>query len=131
MKDDQSDSTPPDSSPPDSSPPDSTPPDSALDSPETSVILRNLGAIKAAAIIMGVLIIILLALVIGTIASRLSSMSAPPEAASISLPAGAELQSAAADGDGLILLVKTPQGQEIWRVTNEGVRRSTLKISSP
>ena len=43
---------------------------------EPSAIVRHLGMIKAAAIIMGVLIIVLTAVVIGTIASRLAKMGA-------------------------------------------------------
>ena len=50
---------------------------------EPSAIVRHLRMIKAAAIIMGVLIIVLTAVVIGTIASRLAKMGAPPVEMSI------------------------------------------------
>ena len=55
---------------------------------EPSVIVRNLGMIKAAAIIMGVLIIVLTAVVIGTVASKLAKVSAPPETISLAIPDG-------------------------------------------
>jgi hypothetical protein len=97
---------------------------------QPSAIVRNLGMIKAAAIIMGVLIIVLTAVVIGTIASRLAKMSAPPAEMSISLPKGVTLRSASADGDGFVIVVDTPQGPQIWRLSPDGAPVQTIGIVS-
>ncbi|MEL0195881.1 MAG: hypothetical protein VW870_02470 [Rhodobiaceae bacterium] len=95
---------------------------------EPSAIVRNLGMIKAAAIIMGVLIIVLTAVVIGTIASRLAKMSAPPETVSLPLPEGATIRAASADDGGFVLIVDGPEGSEIWRLTPDGERQQTIRI---
>ena len=83
--------------------------------------------IKAAAIIMGVLIIVLTAVVI---ASRLAKMSAPPAEMSISLPKGVTLRSASADGDGFVIVVDTPQGPQIWRLSPDGAPVQTIGVVS-
>ena len=95
---------------------------------EPSAIVRHLGMIKAAAIIMGVLIIVLTAVVIGTIASRLAKMAQPPAEMSISLPAGVTLRSASADDDGFVLVVDTAQGTQIWRLSPDGERLRTIDV---
>jgi hypothetical protein len=95
---------------------------------EPSAIVRNLGMIKAAAIIMGVLIIVLTAVVIGTIASRLAKMSAPPETVSLTLPEGATIRAASADESGFVLIVDGPEGSQIWRLTPDGDRQQTIMI---
>jgi hypothetical protein len=97
---------------------------------EPSAIVRNLGLIKAAAIIMGVLIIVLTVAVIGTIASRLAKMSAPPAEMSISLPQGVTLRSASADGDGFVIVVETPEGTQIWRLSPDGEPVQTIGVVS-
>ena len=95
---------------------------------EPSAVVRNLGLIKAASVIMGVLIIILSAVVIATVISRLSQ-TAPPEAElSITVPAGVEVLSASADDDGLTLLVDAPSGREIWRISPSGERYQTIRL---
>jgi hypothetical protein len=95
---------------------------------EPSAIVRHLGMIKAAAIIMGVLIIVLTAVVIGTIASRLAKMGEPPAEMSISLPQGVTLRSASADDDGFVLVVDTSQGTQIWRLSPDGERLRTIDV---
>jgi len=97
---------------------------------EPSAIVRNLGMIKAAAIIMGVLIIVLTAVVIGTIASRLAKMSAPPETVSLTVPEGVAIRSASADDGGFVLIVEGPEGSEIWRLSPSGAREQTIRIIS-
>ena len=97
---------------------------------EPSAIVRNLGMIKAAAIIMGVLIIVLTAVVIGTIASRLAKMSAPPETVDLVVPDGATIRSATADEGGFVLIVHGPDGSEIWRLSPDGTRKQTIRIIS-
>lgn len=95
---------------------------------EPSAIVRNLGMIKAAAIIMGVLIIVLTAVVIGTIASRLAKMGEPPAEMAITLPDGVTLRSASADGDGFVIVVDTADGPQIWRLSPDGERLRTISV---
>jgi hypothetical protein len=95
---------------------------------EPSVIVRNLGMIKAAAIIMGVLIIVLTAVVIGTVASKLAKVSAPPETISLAIPDGRSIRSASADEGGFVLIVDGPDGSEIWRLSLAGERAQTIRI---
>ena len=90
---------------------------------------RHLGAIKAAAVIMAVLIIVLTAVLIATILSRLSGKAAPPDAAELMLPAGAELRAASAADNGYVLLVDTLDGQEIWRVSLSGERLQVISVT--
>ena len=96
---------------------------------EPSVIVRHLGAIKAAAVIMAVLIIVLTAVLVATIISRLSGGAAPPDAAGLTLPAGAELRAASASDNGYVLVVDTPDGQEIWRVSPSGERLQVISVT--
>jgi len=100
--------------------------DAAPDAP--SAIVRHIGMIKAAAIIMGVLIIILTAVVIGTIASRLSRMSAPPDTVTLAIPEGARVVSAAADDDGMTVVIEAASGSEIWRLSKSGKRLQTITL---
>ena len=95
---------------------------------EPSAIVRNLGMIKAAAIIMGVLIIVLTAVVIGTIASRLAKMGAPAESVSLTIPKGASIRAASADEGGFVLIVDGPEGSQIWRRSPDGAREQTITI---
>lgn len=96
---------------------------------EPSFTMRNLGAIKAASAIMGVLIIVLTAVLVATVISRLSDKAAPPEAAALTLPAGAELRAASAADNGYVLVVDTPSGQEIWRVSPSGERLQVISVT--
>ena len=98
------------------------------DMTEPPFTTRHLGAIKAAAVIMGILIIVLTVVVIGTIASRLAKMGQPPAEMSISLPAGVTLRSASADDDGFVLVVDTAQGTQIWRLSPDGERLRTIDV---
>ena len=100
--------------------------DATTDAP--SAIVRNIGMIKAAAIIMGVLIIILTVVVVGTIATRLARMSAPPEAMTIAVPEGVTIRAASRDGADMLLVVDTPQGQQIWQMSASGKRKQTITI---
>ena len=93
-----------------------------------SAIARNLGLIKLAAVIMGIMIIVLLAVIIGTIATRLSKMAEPPAEISITLPDGVELRSASGNDDGMTLVVDTPQGTQIWRMSPTGERQQTITV---
>ena len=88
-----------------------------------------LGAIKAAAVIMAVLIIVLTALLLATIISRLSGRAAPQDAAELTLPAGAELRAASAADNGYVLVVDTPDGQQIWRVSPSGERLHVISVT--
>ena len=93
---------------------------------EPPFTMRHLGAIKAAAVIMAVIIILLTAVLVATIISRLSARAAPPDAVELKLPAGAELRAASAADNGYVLVVDTPDGQEIWRVSLSGERLQVI-----
>ena len=112
--------------PTDSSPKTPATDDATGDAP--SAIVRNIGMIKAAAIIMGMLIIILTVVVVGTIATRLARMSAPPEAMTIAVPEGVTIRAASRDGADMLLVVDTPQGQQMWQVSASGKRKQTITI---
>ena len=90
---------------------------------------RHLGTLKAAAVIMAVLIIVLTAVLVATIISRLSGSVAPQDAAELTLPAGAELRAASAADNGFELLVATPDGQEIWWVSHFGERLQVISFT--
>ena len=90
---------------------------------------RHLGAIKAAAVIMAALIVLLTAVLVATIISRLSDRTAPPDTAELTLPAGAELRAASAAENGYVLVVETPNGHEIWRVSPSGKRLQVISVT--
>lgn len=90
---------------------------------------RHLGAIKAAAVIMAVLIIVLTAVLVVTIISRLSARAAPPDEVELALPAGAEVRAASAADNGYVLVVDTPNSQEIWRVSPSGERLQLISVT--
>ena len=90
------------------------------DMTEPPFTTRHLGAIKAVAVIMAVLIIVLTAVLVATIISRLSGRAAPLDAVELTLPAGAEVRAVSAADNGYVLLVDTPNGQEVWRVSPSG-----------
>jgi len=97
---------------------------------EPSAIVRNLGMIKAASVIMGVLIIILSAVVIATVISRLSQSAAPEPEISIAIPDGVRVLSVSADDEGLTLFVEGPDGAQIWRMSPSGERYQTIRLVS-
>ncbi|MGC6453492.1 MAG: hypothetical protein ACON31_06250 [Candidatus Puniceispirillaceae bacterium] len=97
-------------------------------SEEPSAIVRNLGMIKAASVVMGVLIIILSAVVIATVVSRLSQTAAPDAEISLTIPDNVRVLSAAADDDGLTLFVEGPSGRQIWRISPSGERYQTITL---
>ena len=97
---------------------------------EPSAIVRNLGMIKAASIIMGVLIIVLTAVLIGTVSSRLAKKTAPPETLTLTVPADIDILSASADDGGFVLVVNGPEGRAIWRFSPDGTRKQTITIIS-
>jgi len=97
---------------------------------EPSAIVRNLSLIKAASVIMGVLIIILTAVLVATVISRLSNSSAPPAQLSIQLPQGAVLRAASADDNGYVVVVDTAEGQQIWRLSADGERLQTIGVTT-
>ena len=103
--------------------------DSEHDTMEPPFTTRHLGAIKAAAVILAVLIIVLTAVLVATIISRLSGMAAPPDTAELALPAGAEVRAASAADNGYVLVVDTPNGQEIWRVSPSGERLQVISAT--
>lgn len=100
------------------------------DGEQPSAIVRNLGLIKAASVIMGVLIIILTAVLVATVISRLSASSAPPAALELVLPQGAVLRAASADDGGYVVVVDTADGQQVWRLSPTGERLQTISVTT-
>ena len=78
---------------------------------------------------MAVLIVILTAVIAATIISRLGRVAPGEETASIDLPAGARLVSAAGDGGGLVLVVEYEGRREIWRIDENGERVQTIRVN--
>ena len=99
------------------------------DMTEPPFTTRHLGAIKAAAVIMAVLIIVLTAVLVATIISRLLGRAEPPDAAELALTAGAEVRAASAADNGYVLVVDTPDGQEIWWVSHFGERLQVISVT--
>lgn len=94
-----------------------------------SGVVRNLGLIKAMAAIMAVLIVAALVTIIVTIYSRLQARDETRAAREIDLviPQDAAVVSASGDKTGLVLVLDTKNGQQIWRLTGGG--RVTQKIN--
>lgn len=94
-----------------------------------SGVVRNLGLIKAMAVIMAVLIVAALVTIIVTIYSRLQARDETRAAREIELviPSDAAVVSASPDKSGLVLVLDTKDGQQIWRMTGTG--RVTQKIT--
>ena len=100
------------------------------DGQEPSAIVRNLGLIKAASVIMGFLIIILTAVLVATVISRLSASSAPPASLELALPKGAKLRAASADDDGYVVVVDMADEQQVWRLSPTGERLQTIGVTT-
>lgn len=94
-----------------------------------SGVVRNLGLIKAMAVIMAVLIVAALVTIIVTIYSRLQARDETRAAREIELviPSDAAVISASSDKGGMIIVLDTDAGQQIWRLTGAG--RITQKIT--
>ena len=99
------------------------------DMTKPSFTTRHLDTIKAAAVVMAVLIILMTAVLVATIISRLSGRAAPPDAVELSLPTGAEVRAASAADNGYVLVVDTPNNQEIWRVSPSGERLQVISVT--
>ena len=52
-----------------------------------------------------------------------------PEPSELTLPAGAELRAASAADNGYVLVVDTPSGQQIWRVSPSGERLQVISVT--
>ena len=100
------------------------------DGQKSSAIVRNLGLIKAASVIMGVLIIILTAVLVATVISRLSASSAPPASLELALPKGAKLRAVSADDDGYVVVVDMADEQQVWRLSPTGERLQTIGVTT-
>ncbi len=111
------------------------PPDAAVDQAnphQPSAVVRYLGLIKALAIIMAVLIVAALVVILVTINSRLQASSSKSAASevSLSLPAGAYVSDASSDRSGMVLVIDTTDGQQIWLVTNAGRVKQKITVKA-
>ena len=95
-------------------------PDTQPEAP--SGVVRHLGLIKALAVIMAVLIVAALVVIVVTIYSRLAARDAARAATEIEImvPQGADVIAASSDKSGMTLVLETPTGQQIWRLSPAG-----------
>jgi len=104
--------------------------DSAL-----SPLERHLGLIKAMVIIMAVLIFAALAVIVGTIYSRLvvKDSANTIQELELAIPANSRVISASlADRGQMLLILEDATGQQLWQVNRAGkVRRKTHILQTP
>ena len=95
-----------------------------------SGVVRHLGLIKALAVIMAVLIVAALVVIVVTIYSRLAARDAARAATEIEItvPQGADVTAASSDKSGMTLVLDTPTGQQIWRLSPSGKLLQKVRI---
>ena len=100
-----------------------------------SAVVRNLGLIKAMAIIMAVLIFAALAVIGVTIYSRITGVDATKnvQAHELMIPFDSQIISASLTEKGrVLLLLEDATGQQLWQIDPVGkVRRKTRVVQSP
>ena len=107
-----------------------TAPQSSETSPEApSAVVRNLGLIRAMAIIMAVLIVAALAVIIVTIYSRLTTanLAKAIQQNELVIPADSRVTSASFGPEGqMLVIIEDQAGQQLWRLDAAGkVQRKT------
>jgi cell division protein FtsL len=94
-----------------------------------SAVVRNLGLIKAMAIIMAVLIVAALAVIIVTIYSRLTAanLAKAIQQNELVIPADSRVTSASFGPEGqMLVIIEDQAGQQLWRLDAAGkVQRKT------
>ena len=100
-----------------------------------SPVERHLGLIKAMAIIMALLIFAALAVIVGTIYSRLvvKDSANTIQELELAIPANSRVISASlADRGQMLLILEDATGQQLWQVNRAGkVRRKTHILQTP
>ena len=105
-------------------------PQSSETKPEApSAVVRNLGLIKAMAIIMAILIVAALAVIIVTIYSRLTAANSAKaiQQSELVIPADSRITGASLDDKGqMLVIIEDKTGQQLWQLDASGkIRRKT------
>ena len=94
-----------------------------------SAVVRNLGLIKAMAIIMAVLIVAALAVIIVTIYSRLTAANSAKaiQQSELVIPADSRITGASLGDKGqMLVIIEDKTGQQLWQLDASGkIRRKT------
>ena len=94
-----------------------------------SAVVRNLGLIKAMAIIMAVLIVAALAVIIVTIYSRLTAANSAKaiQQNELVIPADSRVTGASLGAKGqMLVIIEDKTGQQLWRLDASGkIQRKT------
>jgi len=94
-----------------------------------SAVVRNLGLIKAMAIIMAVLIVAALAVIIVTIYSRLTTVNSAKaiQQSELVIPADSRITGASLGDKGqLLVIIEDKTGQQLWQLDASGkIQRKT------
>jgi cell division protein FtsL len=94
-----------------------------------SAVVRNLGLIKAMAIIMAILIVAALAVIIVTIYSRLTAANSAKaiQKSELVIPADSRITGASLGDKGqMLVIIEDKTGQQLWQLDASGkIRRKT------
>ena len=94
-----------------------------------SAVVRNLGLIKAMAIIMAILIVAALAVIIVTIYGRLTAANSAKaiQQNELVIPADSRIAGASLGAKGqMLIIIEGKSGQQLWRLDASGkIRRKT------
>jgi cell division protein FtsL len=94
-----------------------------------SAVVRNLGLIKAMAIIMAILIVAALAVIIVTIYSRLTAANSAKaiQQSELVIPADSRITGASFGDKGqMLVIIEDKTGQQLWQLDASGkIRRKT------
>ena len=94
-----------------------------------SAVVRNLGLIKAMAIIMAILIVAALAVIIVTIYSRLTAANSAKtiQQNELVIPADSRITGASLGAKGqMLVIIEDKTGQQLWQLDASGkIRRKT------
>ena len=96
-----------------------------------SAVVRNLGLIKAMAIIMAILIVAALAVIIVTIYSRLTAANSAKaiQQNELIIPADSQISGASLGAKGqMLVIIEDKTGQQLWQLDASGKIQSKTRI---
>ena len=97
-----------------------------------SAVVRNLGLIKAMAIIMAVLIVAALAVIIVTIHSRLTAANSAKaiQQNELVIPADSRITGASLGAKGkMLVIIEDKTGQQLWQLDGSGKLQRKTRIA--
>jgi hypothetical protein len=97
-----------------------------------SAVVRNLGLIKAMAIIMAVLIVAALAIIIVTIHSRLTAANSAKaiQQNELVIPADSRITGASLGAKGkMLVIIENKTGQQLWQLDGSGKLQRKTRIA--